>query len=50
MPGAQKAQKQMGTMAKCQGPQAQEHYATLTGKERSEFARFCARYGITFTP
>jgi hypothetical protein len=50
LPGAGKTQKKMGTMAQCQGPQAQQRYASLTGKERTEFARLCARYGITLSP
>lgn len=50
LPGAEKTQKKMGTMAQCQGPQAQQRYASLTGKERTEFARLCARYGITLSP
>jgi hypothetical protein len=50
IPGVDKARKKMGAVALCQGPQAQQHYATLTGKERSDFARACAREGVTLTP
>ena len=50
IPGSAKTQKKLGTMAQCQGPQAQQRYAALTGKERTEFAHLCARYGVTLSP
>ena len=44
--GSQGLQKRLGAMADCQGPE----YATLTGKTRSDYAKRCAKAGVTLSP
>jgi hypothetical protein len=46
MPGLSKLQNKIGTQAKCQGPDAEQHYAALSGQERLDFAKNCKRVGI----
>jgi hypothetical protein len=44
--GSQGLQKRLGAMANCQGPE----YATLTGQARSDYAKRCAKAGVTLPP
>ena len=44
--GTQGLQKHLGAMANCQGPE----YATLTGQARVDYAKRCAKAGVTLPP
>jgi hypothetical protein len=50
LPGVAKLREKVKARTACDGPQAAQHYATLQGQERLDFAASCRRVGITLPP